>query len=1045
MKLDKRILRASGGTLAVVLAASIAVTASDLGAVSPAVPAAPETVPAAELAGSAPNAGEDFSASAAPAYKGKKTETVFVNLKADGTPYDTIVSDWLHSDETGAQLTDRTNLKNVRNIKGDETPTQDGENLVWKLGGNDLYYQGTTDKKLPLKVDIAYKLDGKKMSPEKIAGKSGKLEMTIRFENTTSHKVTVAGKSSTMSTPLMVIAGMSLSNDHFDNIELSDGNLVSDGNSQAVAFVSMPGLAKSLNIGGYSLSEINDLDFPEEFTLTADVTEFEMGPIGIAATTELPDLDDLKKSQELDDMEQDLYDLQDMQNDLERVDPVRDLRSLITNPERTVGAQVLVDDIFAFYDLNKDILDILPKYVTEENIKIYDRINHDLRENSLDTLLDDETVDEIIDLADDLSTARLQELLDDYDTLKKLDRRKVDRLITEGVALLNAMDGEGAQKGAASLQKLLNCSDPLMALLPDIEKLNDEAFQKLIVSVLKGQLPGTGKITNQELLYALSTILPDSDKVLLGMDMAYGYIAPTTLELLEEEERPVKNPVSPGGGKHSEEQPDKTPSDESDKESESTEPVDSENGSSENGGESDGSADPEVSGAEEGGSDAQENSSGDPGSDVTSGDSASDSADSSEPAVITVSTQNGVVRSRVLAGYIENTEFSATEDEGPSESDPTTEDISDPAGGSEKPIPGESDGASQAEEPVLDDEKNSTPDESAAEKNDDREPEAGTKKSLRSARALGAGQTPRERIIEVLEGLSPEEFDALCKVLEQSSDPQMQLLMGLRTDLGALKKAMQTEGLTEDELQAAMAFSREMLPQVNALRELTKDAFAPLLKNVPEAEQEEYIVDLINTLRRHIAENEDNMITLTLLLEKLDDEDLLDLVEDYDDLREDLRDARPILKALRRDLNQKDMNKSLHASPETTETLLKMKNDLEEYRNVSESLRWAMQDQNVEISRKIIANLDNLQAKDAVGNAIGKMDDVDELFERKELFVQLSEQYRIFTDAPDDLETEVKFVMKTDEIKAPEPVVETVAAEPEKKGFITWCKSLIGK
>lgn len=33
--------------------------------------------------------------------------------------------------------------------------------------------------------------------------------------------------------------------------------------------------------------------------------------------------------------------------------------------------------------------------------------------------------------------------------------------------------------------------------------------------------------------------------------------------------------------------------------------------------------------------------------------------------------------------------------------------------------------------------------------------------------------------------------------------------------------------------------------------------------------------------------------------------------------------------------------------------------------------------QNVEISRKIIANLDNLQAKDAVGNAIGKMDDVD--------------------------------------------------------------------
>ena len=36
--------------------------------------------------------------------------------------------------------------KEYKNVKGDETFTQDGENLTWNTDGADIYYQGTTDK-----------------------------------------------------------------------------------------------------------------------------------------------------------------------------------------------------------------------------------------------------------------------------------------------------------------------------------------------------------------------------------------------------------------------------------------------------------------------------------------------------------------------------------------------------------------------------------------------------------------------------------------------------------------------------------------------------------------------------------------------------------------------------------------------------------------------------------------------------------------------------------------------------------------------------------
>ena len=105
----------------------------------------------------------------------------------DGTPNEVIVSDWLKNHSGAATLEDVSDLKDIENVKGDETFTQGADGaLTWQADGNDIYYQGTTDKELPIDMKMTYYLDGKEISPEDLAGKSGKV--TIRMDYTNKEK-----------------------------------------------------------------------------------------------------------------------------------------------------------------------------------------------------------------------------------------------------------------------------------------------------------------------------------------------------------------------------------------------------------------------------------------------------------------------------------------------------------------------------------------------------------------------------------------------------------------------------------------------------------------------------------------------------------------------------------------------------------------------------------------------------------------------------------------------------------------------------------------
>ncbi len=242
-----------------------------------------------------------------------KEETVYVVANADGSADNVIVSEWLKNKDGKATLEDVSDLKDIENVKGDETFTQNGDKVTWQADGKDIYYQGTTDRELPITQKITYFLDGKEMSPEEIAGKSGKV--TVRFDYTNNEKTTeiVDGEEYEVYVPFTVMTGMILPED-YSNVEITNGKVISDGNRKIAVGMAMPGLKESLDIEDGDLDE--DVEIPEYVEVTADVENFSLEMTMTIAMNDLLGGSDLSSSFDLSALEEDVNTLSDASGQL---------------------------------------------------------------------------------------------------------------------------------------------------------------------------------------------------------------------------------------------------------------------------------------------------------------------------------------------------------------------------------------------------------------------------------------------------------------------------------------------------------------------------------------------------------------------------------------------------------------------------------------------------------------------------------------------------------------------------------------------------------
>lgn len=215
-----------------------------------------------------------------------KEETVYVFTDANGTKKNILVNEKLTNPSCEDTIDDHTTLTNLVNLTGDEDYNAlSGDEIKWNACGSDITYQGNTDKNPPVTIKATYYLDGKEITPENLAGKSGKVKIRFDYTNNESREVVINGEKKTMYVPFTAVTGMLLSGDRFSNIEVTNGKVTEVGNDSLAAGIVLPGMQESLSD---KLDELDiTMDIPSSFEVTADVKDFKLDTVITVVTANI--------------------------------------------------------------------------------------------------------------------------------------------------------------------------------------------------------------------------------------------------------------------------------------------------------------------------------------------------------------------------------------------------------------------------------------------------------------------------------------------------------------------------------------------------------------------------------------------------------------------------------------------------------------------------------------------------------------------------------------------------------------------------------------
>lgn len=230
---------------------------------------------------------------AAEGYVVERSESVYVDLAHDGSPLSVVSSVYLTNADKAQELRDYSSLTDIENVLGSERPLREGDCLIFNAEGEDVCYQGTaSDAALPVTLRIHYSLDGKAVSAEELAGKSGYVGVHIESFNHAKHTVEVEGVETELCTPFSVICMLTL-NEGFSMLQSDNGRITAEAGSTTVMALLQPGLQESLGM--------EEEGFHDEFRLWAQVEDFSIDSILCIVMAGMLDKEDLSR---LDDMQE---------------------------------------------------------------------------------------------------------------------------------------------------------------------------------------------------------------------------------------------------------------------------------------------------------------------------------------------------------------------------------------------------------------------------------------------------------------------------------------------------------------------------------------------------------------------------------------------------------------------------------------------------------------------------------------------------------------------------------------------------------------------
>ena len=219
------------------------------------------------------------SADATSTSSAAKGEVVYVKTDASGNATGVYVVNSFNT-PTATQVTDPGTYTSVQNLSTTEQlSNENGETSFTTTAGQPFYYQGDLDASttLPWKVSITYTLDGKEVSPDELAGKSGELDIALSITGLDDGSATAD-----FAQEFLVQAQGTFP---ADNFEIEDGGgtmLASVGSNSVVTCIALPGHDATYHIKG------NAKDF------TSSGWQISALPLDISSTTaENPELADL--------------------------------------------------------------------------------------------------------------------------------------------------------------------------------------------------------------------------------------------------------------------------------------------------------------------------------------------------------------------------------------------------------------------------------------------------------------------------------------------------------------------------------------------------------------------------------------------------------------------------------------------------------------------------------------------------------------------------------------------------------------------------------
>lgn len=397
----------------------------------------------------------------------RKAETVYVNLDNSGKKTSVQVSDWLHTDKGEVAVSDRSNLSDIVDINGTTTPVKNGENLTWNMATTDLYYKGTSDKALPVEFSIEYMLNGKKISPEKIAGKKGDVEVRVTMKNTC--------KKDGVFLPVVCAGLMILPENTYTAIEVENGMTVGDGAKQIVLGLGVPGMRESLGLK--DSAKLGNISLADSFTVRAKTECFELDNLYLAV---LPicslDLGNLLAGSS-EEASAFFTLVQGLFNALGNID--KDTLATALSADNLSSISSMISDTISLYQKNAALMAVLAKYATAENLENIGKL--------ITALQDPKTVK----MLEDLNNPLIRNLL-----------RGMPELLDATTALLPVMNAMQEDLKDPEIRKALEALPETLQSLSNI--LQTLSKNSAVLEAIAGG-------TNSSILGTVSDVLTSSD------------------------------------------------------------------------------------------------------------------------------------------------------------------------------------------------------------------------------------------------------------------------------------------------------------------------------------------------------------------------------------------------------------------------------------------------------------------------------------------------------------------------------------------------------